>query len=179
MNGSIEVKLNGRKVTVMGGPYRDRPKGIRGVKLAKEINAAADVVLDIPDFGVPRMDALNDPLYKALRILEEDGVIYVGCMGGIGRTGMFMALLIKCLGSLAYHRARASLWGRIKMKFGNYPANLDIAKQCAYPIEYVREHYLGHAIETESQEQLIADFSADDLIKVRGIRRAILKSLED
>lgn len=169
MNGQIEVKLNGRKVTVMGGPYRDKPSNVRGVKLAQEINAFADVVLDVPDFGVPTLEALNQPIYKALEILEEDGVIYVGCMGGIGRTGMFMALLVKTLGALAYHRARDSWWGRLKMKFGNYPANMDIAQQCAYPVKYVRDRYLDHAVETSEQEELVKSFKADDLIRVRFI----------
>lgn len=167
MNGKLELKLNGNKVTVMGGPYLDKPEGIRGVKLAQEIDAPADIILNVPDFGVPTLASLNTPIYEALEVLEQDGVIYVGCMGGIGRTGMFMALLVKTLGTMEYNRARASLWGRIKMYFGKFPATLEIAKRISRPVEYVRENYLGHAVETSQQMRLISDFSADDLLRDR------------
>ena len=169
MNGQIEVLYKGNKVTVMGGPYLDKPEGIKGVKLAQEIDAPAAVVLDVPDFGVPTYRALNDPIFKAIRILDEDGVIYVGCMGGIGRTGMFMACLIKTIGFLNYRRDRASLWGRIKLYFGYYSSNLETAKMVSDPVEFVREHYLDHAVETKAQEKLVSDFNPKAVIDVLNL----------
>jgi hypothetical protein len=167
MNGQLELKLNGRKVTVMGGPYRDKPSNVKGVKLAQEINIRADVTLDVPDFGVPALKALNNPIYNALTILESEGAIYVGCMGGIGRTGMFMAVLVKTIGFINYRADRESLWGRIKLYFGMFSSNLETAKMISDPVEYVRANYLFHAVETPEQEQLVAAYDPKPVLAAR------------
>lgn len=168
MNGQIEVKYKGRKVTVMGGPYRDKPKGIKGVKLAQEIDAPADVVLDVPDFGVPSLRALNVPIGKALDILEEDGVIYVGCFGGIGRTGMFMALLMKTIGVVEFNTQVNGWLGRLKRFFGFFPLKMNVGCMVYDPVQFVREEYLSHAVETSQQEKLVADYDPEPLLAHRG-----------
>ena len=43
---------------IHAGPYRDKPKGLFGVKLAQEIPAPCDLSIPIRDFGVPSDDAL-------------------------------------------------------------------------------------------------------------------------
>ena len=58
-----------------------------------------DVHLPIHDFQVPQDEedvvyALKDTLYAAL----SGRTVYVGCVGGWGRTGLFMALLAKAAG---------------------------------------------------------------------------------
>jgi hypothetical protein len=168
MNGQIEVKYKGNKVTVMGGPYLDKPTNIRGVKLAQEIDAPADVLLDVPDFGVPSLNALNVPIGKALDILEEDGVIYVGCMGGIGRTGMFIALLMKTIGVCEFNKQVNGFWGRVKRFFKIFPLRLETGCMVYDPVQYVREEYLSHAVETKQQEQLVQEYDPEPLLAHRG-----------
>lgn len=167
MNGMIETKLLGRKVTVMGGPYRDRPHEIRGVKLAQEIESTADVVLDIPDFGVPTNHQVDKALYQALKILCEDGVIYLGCMGGIGRTGMFMAILIKTIGIMNLERDRKTWWGRIKNFFNQYPSTLENGYMIYEPVDYVRDNYIPNAVETEEQYSFASDYDPEKMLAIR------------
>ena len=175
MNGQIELKWNGRKVTVMGGPYRDKPANVKGVKLAQEIKAPADVVFDIADFQAPNVNDCNAPLYKALDILEQDGVIYVGCMGGIGRTGMFLSLLVKTIATDEQARMRSSWWGKVRQFFG-FPASSNQNALMIYdPVGYVRAHYLSYAVETAAQQKLIEQFEPQILLTTRLIYKDFLR----
>jgi len=169
MNGSIELELNGRKVTVMGGRYLDKPAGVRGVKLAKEIDAPADVVLDIPDFGVPAHSVLNQPLYETLKILDEDGQVYIGCMGGIGRTGMFIAILLRCIGIEELNRAEKTWWGKLRIFFKQYPSTNENGYMVYEPVKYVRAVYLPAAIETKEQERLVASYDPGPMLIARDL----------
>lgn len=81
---------------VYGGPYKAKPPFMRGIKLAPEIEADAQAVADIKDFSVPSVDDMIRLLLWAIKIMREDGVVYVGCMMGQGRTGTFLACLVKC-----------------------------------------------------------------------------------
>lgn len=81
---------------VYAGPYLEKPSFIRGIKLAPEIKAEAQAVADIKDFGVPKVDDMIRLLLWAIKIMREDSVVYVGCMMGQGRTGTFLACLVKC-----------------------------------------------------------------------------------
>ena len=38
---------------------------------------------------------VEDTLFQALKAAIDGKQVYVGCMGGVGRTGLFMALLAK------------------------------------------------------------------------------------
>jgi len=166
MNGQIETKLLGRKVTVMGGPYREKPEGIRGVKLAQEINAACDVRLDIPDFGIPAVHAVDDALFQTLKVLCEDGVIYLGCAGGIGRTGMFMALLMKTIGILNLEAEEKTWWCRFKKFFGGSPNHSDLGMR-NFPVQWVREEYLSTAVETDEQYSFVSHYDPTEMLAIR------------
>lgn len=131
---------------VYGGPYRQRPKHLPGIKLAPEIHEQADVRVDIPDFGVPKVSDLDRGIREALELLA-DGPIYVGCMGGRGRTGLFMAALAKVM----------------------LEADEDYDTD---PVEYVRENYSPHAVETIGQEHFIRNYNVDKFV-------ADLKDVED
>ena len=161
MNGMIEIQLNGRRVTVIGGPYRDKPEGIKGVKLAQEIDAPYEIKLDIADFSIPDGGDTFVATLKALDVLERDGVIYVGCMGGIGRTGMFIALLVKAIGYYNLNREYAGVrgwWNRLLKYFG-FSTEVDLCKYMINePVAYVREHYLSYAVETKLQERFVDEF---------------------
>ena len=146
---------------VIGGPYRDKPRELKGVKLAKEIDAPFDVKLDIADFSVPDEAECYVAVMETLDLLNRVKCAYVGCMGGIGRTGMFLALLVKAVGyyNLSF---QGSGWryqlNRIKSFFG-FPTPLD---QCRLminkPVEYVRKHYMVGAVETSEQYEFVRNF---------------------
>lgn len=165
MNGQIETKLLGRKVTVMGGPYREKPEGIKGVKLAQEINSPADVVLDIPDFGVPTNHQVDKAVYQALKILCEDGVIYLGCAGGIGRTGMFMAILMKTIAILNIRVEEKTLWYKIKNFLGFDPSSYLGMRN--FPVYFVRDEYISHAVETDEQYSFVSHYDPEKMLAIR------------
>ena len=93
------MSLTGRHYfTVVGGPYMDRPNTYVGVKMAEEVNRPCDVDIPTRDYDVPPMDKLDAGLEQAVVYLLAGEPLYVGCMGGKGRTGLFLAVLAKVLG---------------------------------------------------------------------------------
>ena len=99
MLGSLRLPLYfGRYHTVFGGPYLDRPTGMVGVKLAREITAPHMVSVPIKDFSVPLQKDLDFGLGLAVANILDGDPVYAGCMGGKGRTGLFLAVLAKAFG---------------------------------------------------------------------------------
>jgi hypothetical protein len=110
LNGVMPLQLGDREVRVWGGPFRNRPKGVAtyGVKMAAEIKDPADLSVSCKDFGVPDPADMRDAVVETLNQALDGEQIYVGCMGGIGRTGTFMASLAKAAGEndpVAYVRS--------------------------------------------------------------------------
>lgn len=97
-NGSLPIALGGEVYTVWGGPYRNRPESMAGVKMAVEIKEACDVDVPTRDFNVPDQGDLIRGLAQTVNLLLDGKTVYVGCMGGIGRTGLFLAALAKLSG---------------------------------------------------------------------------------
>ena len=104
-NGVLPLSLGWRGgmigFDIVGGPYDRFRKGLNGdfgvCVRAERVPADVDVWVPIPDFGVPDnhvtvMKALETTLRMAMRGKR----IWVGCAGGYGRTGLFLALLAKC-----------------------------------------------------------------------------------
>ncbi len=121
----------GREVHIlMGGPYRNKPVHFKGVKMAAEINA--DCSIDIPthDFNVPNQKILLRGVVEGFVRMLRGQHLYVGCMGGIGRTGLYMAAMAKVLDEAEYIHDN--------------------------PVDYVRRQYLSHAVETKQQQEFIA-----------------------
>lgn len=123
---------------IHGGPYRNKPKKMFGVKMAKEIDRPCDVDIPTEDFSVPDKKVMAWGLFHAYRGIKKHGVIYAGCMGGIGRTGLFMALMLR----LAYE-ARTS----------------DTSDRTDEHIGYLREHYHPHSVETPEQREYVRNFN--------------------
>lgn len=84
---------------VHAGPYRDRPTTHLGVKMAEEIKSPCDISIPTEDFSVPTQQMMEEGIRQVLKPLALGEPIYVGCMGGIGRTGLFLACLAKTLGA--------------------------------------------------------------------------------
>jgi hypothetical protein len=97
--GTLKIALNRwQYFVVTGGPFTDCPKTMQGVKMAKEIKAACAVDIPTVDFQTPDRKTLYRGLSKALDLILAGEPVYVGCMGGKGRTGLFLAVLAKSFG---------------------------------------------------------------------------------
>ncbi len=97
---SISLKLGWRNRKVYGGPFyatrnADFPQNVFRVKMAKEINLPCEVNIPTVDFSVPPEPLMQLGLFNILKAMRQGNPIYVGCMGGIGRTGLTLALLAK------------------------------------------------------------------------------------
>lgn len=97
--GVLQLPVNTRQYFVVtGGPFMDCPKTMKGVKMAKEIKQACAVDIPTVDFQCPDRLTLYRGLHKALDLILAGEPVYVGCMGGKGRTGLFLAVLAKAFG---------------------------------------------------------------------------------
>ncbi len=97
--GTLRVPLKGwQYFTVTGGPFLECPSTMQGVKMAGEIRAACTIDIPTRDFMTPNREALDVGLTKAVRLVLAGQPLYVGCMGGKGRTGLFLAVLAKAFG---------------------------------------------------------------------------------
>lgn len=92
----------GTNVAIHGGPFSlFRYEITRGICLAPEVRESklADVMVPTRDFGIPSVPDMLNGLDKCLDFLLAREPVYVGCMGGIGRTGTFIACFAKLMGS--------------------------------------------------------------------------------
>lgn len=129
----LTLKFNGVTRHVFGGPYRERPKHCLGVKMAKEVRLPCDISIPTEDFSVPDKADLLCGLKAVLPHIIKGRSVFVGCMGGVGRTGLFMAALVK-----------------VTMPSEN-------------PVEYVRASYNPHAVETTKQYNFVESLNTSDL----------------
>jgi hypothetical protein len=149
-NGAILVDFLREHRIIYGGPYRHRPSHLPGIKLAREIAEPCDVDCPIADFSIPDYrDALRG-VYEALRLLSRHEAIYLGCMGGWGRTGLFMALLVKSCRDFRFHDS-----GRIGQ---DLVERLNDPSSEVNPVSLVRRDYSPRAIETKAQEWFVHQF---------------------
>lgn len=95
---SIVLHFAGRAVNVYGGPYVKRPAHMTGVKLAAEIDEPCDIDLPTRDYSVPDARLARKALLQTIKRLAKGESIYAGCWAGVGRTGLFLALLAKSAG---------------------------------------------------------------------------------
>jgi protein-tyrosine phosphatase len=66
--------------------------------MAAEISAPCDISIPTKDFSVPHPVTMRDGLVQAIQAMVDGQMFYVGCMGGIGRTGLFLSLMARALG---------------------------------------------------------------------------------
>lgn len=121
------------KLHFIFGPYRERVPGTYGVRLTEDhqLNLPCDLHFPIRDFGVPDARSFEDLLINIIKAAQTGKVVYVGCYGGIGRTGMVVAGLARVL------------------------------VVATNPVSWARANYLGHAVETELQEILVCGFDVN------------------
>jgi protein-tyrosine phosphatase len=85
--------------------------------------------IDWPDFGVIDADFARSLAQAIAAELEQGETVEIGCLGGHGRTGTLLAIVIGVAESLSAEDA----------------------------LSEARRRYCLHAVETPAQEQLIAE----------------------
>lgn len=123
----VYISYKGRKLPFIAGAYADRVEGTYGVLLAEEIVLPYDFKVAIPDWGTPSMADLEKTLRQIIVATFAGKVVYIGCKGGSGRTGMVLAAL---------HRVLS-------------PDGED-------SLRWVRANYRPSAVETKEQEAIIS-----------------------
>ncbi len=100
--GTLPLLIGRKLYPVKGGPYeaiRTLKGDVFGVKLERSAQSPASITFPIQDFGVPQDHvAFKKALWSTLRAVLSGRQVFVGCMGGKGRTGLFMACLAKAAG---------------------------------------------------------------------------------
>lgn len=135
------VRADGTSVVVTGGPYRNKPEGAYGVCCAEEfMHLPYDAGIAIQDFSVPSsVEEVRKLLLKVAEAMLDapaGQVFYFGCMGGKGRTGTVMALLVRYITFLS---------GKSEQEY-------------MHPIAFVRDQYNPHAVETTAQAAYVENF---------------------
>ena len=111
-NGELKVTLPwwwafGKEVTFIGGPFRhfsawreNSTESAIGICLREDPQPGMTYHLPIEDFSIPEQSPshINELIAEAYAAALEGKIVYVGCMGGWGRTGLFMSLLAKAAG---------------------------------------------------------------------------------
>jgi protein-tyrosine phosphatase len=69
-----------------------------GVKMAEEIEAPCNVDIPTRDYDTPSLKKLDAGLKRTVKAILAGKQVYIGCMGGMGRTGLFLAILAKAFG---------------------------------------------------------------------------------
>lgn len=122
---------------VYGGPYREIAKSWRDyqgdsvftVKMAAEINEPCHADVPTKDFCTPDDVYMVPAIKEAINAIIDGKNVYAGCMGGIGRTGLFLGVLTAIL---------------VKDED---------------PVKLVRAGFKGHAIETPEQMDYVRKFT--------------------
>lgn len=142
---AIPIDLGVLQGHCFGGRFRDfnpDERRLVGIKMAAEIEHPHDISIPTEDFSIPDEDEMIGGMFSALEYVQKGNDLYVGCMGGIGRTGLFMGCLAKVM---------------IEFHDGEYLGYSD-------PVALVRGIYKGHAIETDEQQQFVRQFDSEALV---------------
>lgn len=96
MNPRPHIVFNDRRM--YGGSFFKAPQSLQllTINLMAEHPLPCDIHVPIVDYSVPENPL--DLVHAFDRILEDNRDVYVGCFGGIGRTGLFMSCFLKYLG---------------------------------------------------------------------------------
>lgn len=135
--GYMPVIIGKQVHILMGGPYVNKPAHYYGVKMAAEIDKPCHIDIPTRDFNIPDEKVFLRGIVEGYVRMLKGQHLYVGCMGGIGRTGLYMAGMAKVMYMAGYI---------------NQPV-----------VEYVREYYLSHAVETTQQIQFINNLEVEGI----------------
>lgn len=151
LNDPLTYNFRHLSVDVYGGPYRKYTPHTRrliGVKMAKEIDHPHDFSIPTADFSIPDADVMIDQMSHALYTALLGNDIYVGCMGGIGRTGLFLLCLSKVEYAYAHHKKSDDV------------TNHEIRDM----LDFIRAEYHRGAVETGDQLHFAYDLNVDCIL---------------
>lgn len=97
--GYVDIEFNGKKKRIYGGSFFHAPEGDDYSKInlmAEAPDLPCHYYLPINDFSTPTSSSEVIDVFE--KILKDDKDVYVGCFGGIGRTGLFIGSLLKYIG---------------------------------------------------------------------------------
>lgn len=107
-NGVMPIALGWRfawmKFDIIGGPFNNYAKVKEAtfgvcVRAEQVPIVGVNVHLPIQDFSIPKDDReVEVALIETITAAIRGDSVYVGCMGGWGRTGLFLALIAKAVG---------------------------------------------------------------------------------
>lgn len=144
-NGEFAVSFPfGITLFFVGAPFKltqSIPATLFKVKCASEQPGFYDALVPCVDFGVPTDADMLKGVEAAIEAAFAGRPVFAGCAGGIGRTGTFLAVVLKVLHPLPKPVAK-----------GAYKA-------------LVRDVYLSHAVETPKQGALIDGIDVEQLRK--------------
>lgn len=134
-----------RKVVVSGGPFDNAPGGHNQFSVAVRAErikpGQAHVHLPIRDFSVPENGAdVSEALIKTFKAALNGKDVYVGCMGGVGRTGLFLALMAKTAGI-----EEPVKWVRENYKIHAVETNAQAKYVNDFDVTGIRKAVLGYA----------------------------------
>lgn len=94
----VSFFVNGVERKMFGGSFFHSPASddYLTINLMKEHPLHCDIYYPITDFSIPSDTASLVEVFEHIRASDKD--VYVGCFGGRGRTGLFMAAFLKYLG---------------------------------------------------------------------------------
>lgn len=151
LNKGVEVRFGPISGMIYGGPFKNyvpRTRRLVGVKMAAEIMHPHEISIPTEDFSVPSREDMVAGMKEAIIALASGEDIYAGCMGGIGRTGLFMGCMVKL--SIDYNMSMAGP---------------DSVVHSLDPVSVVRAGYKSHAIETAEQQSFVRTFPTEQLIE--------------
>lgn len=143
LNLGMPFEFCNLKGMIFGGPFREYVQGTRrliGIKMAEEIDHPHEVSVPTMDYSVPDVGDMQAGMIAALQAFHDGSDVYAGCMGGIGRTGLFMGCMAKLM------------------------IDLEALPEGSDPVAYVRKHYKSHAIETREQQDYVRTFDTSPVI---------------
>ena len=129
---------------IMAGATRDLPHNYNLVRCAEEVPVDADrVAYDVAtkDFTPFNTDRLVEVIPHVLYDLMLGRKLYVGCMGGTGRTGTFLASLV------AQHPSFDGV----------------------HAVAYIRQVYRRHAVETNAQMDQVIDVAGQAVLDIDAL----------
>lgn len=138
----LVLRLGITCITIKGGPYADKQPHQFGVNLLEKPTYVSNVWFPIKDFSIPTVDP-SSTILKIIMAGLAGNEVYVGCLGGSGRTGTMLALVTKTV-----HE-----YNKVKFKGGITPS----------PIQWVRRYYKSSAVETREQERYIDSYKPHKL----------------
>lgn len=135
----LALVIGGDELIIYGGPYANKPLSMVGVCVAMELhNLPAAVKVPIRDFKTPSQEEAYTAVAQTLMLALGGASVYVGCMGGRGRTGLLLALVTKTV--------------------------FELNGTDDDPVQFVRDYYNPHAVETDAQEAFVEDFDVAPLV---------------